>query len=190
MSRERIKEVAINHFNHCGYKGTSLTGIAEEVGIRKQSLAYHFPNKCELFQEIYKEVVDKEINFVERYFEQYKKNPPEEQLYEFLSQHKERFLTDHHTALMLTTSVHMPEEVPRDILNEPHRYIEVLTKRLESCFAKGTFRFSPRECALAFATLIDGMNIQLIYEGVERYEKIQKVTWDIFWKGIQMQDTL
>lgn len=185
MSREKIKGVAIKHFNHCGYKGTSLSGIAEEVGIRKQSLAYHFPNKCELFQEIYKEVVDKEIEFIHQYFGQCKGKSIEEQLYDFLSQHKERFLTDHHTTLMLTTSVLMPEELPKDVLNEPYRYIEVLTETLESCFAKKTFRFSPMECALAFVTLIDGMNIQLIYEGEERYERLQKITWDIFWAGIQ-----
>lgn len=186
MSREKIKEVAISHFNHYGYEGTSLSGIAVEVGIRKQSLAYHFPNKCELFQEVYKEVVDKEIEYIQQYFGQCKGKPIEEQLYEFLSRHKERFLTDHYTTLMLTTSLLMPEEVPKDVLKEPYRYIAVLTETLEGCFAKRTFRLSAQECALAFVTLLDGMNIQLIYEEKERYERLQKITWDIFWSGIQI----
>lgn len=185
MSRDKIKEVAIQHFNHYGYRGTSLSKIAAEVGIRKQSLAYHFPNKCELFQNVYKEVVEKEINFVQNYFQENQDKQLDEQLYNFLSLHKERFLSDHNATLMLTTTLQTPEGIPKDILEAPYRFIRILTETLKSCFQKESFRLSAEDCALAFVTLIDGLNIQLVYEDKERYERLQKITWDIFWSGIQ-----
>ena len=185
MSRDKIKKTAIIHFNQFGYKGTTLSQIAIDVGIRKQSLAYHFPNKESLFQEVFEEVVEKEIQFVQQYFQQHEEQSIEQQLYGFLTQHKQRFQSNLNTKLMLTTSILMPEEVHEVVSKEPYKYISILTDTLEACFARGIFRLSARECALAFVTLIDGLDIQLIYEDSERYEKLQKITWDIFWTGIR-----
>lgn len=185
MSRDKIKRTAINHFNQFGYKGTTLSQIAIDVGIRKQSLAYHFPNKPALFKEVFEEAVEKEIQFVQQYFRQHEEQQIEHKLYEFLTEHKQRFQSNLNTKLMLTTSILMPEEVHDVVSKEPYRYISVLTAILEACFAREVFRLSASECALAFVTLIDGLDIQLIYEDSERYEKLQKITWDIFWAGIR-----
>lgn len=185
MSKEKIKKVATSHFIQFGYKGTTLSQIAIEVGIRKQSLAYHFPNKESLFQEVFEEAIEKEIQFVQAYFQQHEGQSIEQQLYGFLTQHKQRFQSNINSKFMLTTSILMPEEVYEVVSREPYRYISILTATLEVCFAREAFRLSARECALAFVTLIDGLDIQLIYEDSERYEKLQKITWDIFWAGIR-----
>lgn len=68
MSKDRIKEIAIQHFNRFGYEGVRMAQIAEDAGIRKQSLSYHFPTKKDLLVELYGEVVEEEISFVRRYF--------------------------------------------------------------------------------------------------------------------------
>ncbi|GJM73685.1 hypothetical protein HMSSN036_59010 [Paenibacillus macerans] len=68
MIREKIKEIAIQHFNRYGYEGTRMAQIAEETGIRKQSLSYHFSSKKELLLELYEEAVRNEIEFVRHYF--------------------------------------------------------------------------------------------------------------------------
>ena len=54
MSKEKIKRIAIKHFNQFGYEGTKMAQIAEEAGMRKQSLSYHYPTKKELLLEVYK----------------------------------------------------------------------------------------------------------------------------------------
>ncbi|MBT2289550.1 TetR/AcrR family transcriptional regulator [Paenibacillus albidus] len=39
-------------FNRLGYEGTKMAQIAEEAGIRKQSIAYYYPTKKELLLEL------------------------------------------------------------------------------------------------------------------------------------------
>lgn len=185
MSKEKIKAVAVKHYNEFGYGGTKLSQIAEEVGIRKQSLAYHYPSKLLLFKEVYKEAVEDEIQFVQQYFERHAEESVEQKLYQFLTEHKERFITNPKTRFMLMIPLLAPEEVYEDFVGKPYIYIDTLTAALETCFTKQTFRKSTKECALAFVTVLDGLDIQLIYEDSERYDQLQNIIWDIFWTGIQ-----
>jgi AcrR family transcriptional regulator len=48
--RGTIVEEAIRQFGREGYNGASLDGIANAVGVRKQSLLYYFPNKDALLE--------------------------------------------------------------------------------------------------------------------------------------------
>ncbi|MEA4898202.1 TetR/AcrR family transcriptional regulator [Bacillota bacterium Meth-B3] len=52
--RERIKEVAVEHFDRHGYHGTSIRNIAKDVNCSLPMIYYYFNNKKELFDEIIK----------------------------------------------------------------------------------------------------------------------------------------
>ena len=56
-SRTQILKVSTHLFARRGYDGTSLQVIADEVGMAKPSLLYHFPSKEQLRQEVLSQLV-------------------------------------------------------------------------------------------------------------------------------------
>lgn len=52
--REKIKEVAVGHFNSNGYHGTTIRNIAKDVNCSLPMIYYYYNNKKELFDEIIK----------------------------------------------------------------------------------------------------------------------------------------
>jgi AcrR family transcriptional regulator len=57
-TRETIREVALQLFSTRGFDQTSLREIAEQVGLTKASLYYHYPSKQALLTAIVSPLVD------------------------------------------------------------------------------------------------------------------------------------
>jgi AcrR family transcriptional regulator len=55
--KERIKEVAIDLFYKKGYFATSLSDVAQTIGIRKASIYHHYPSKESLLLSILQTVL-------------------------------------------------------------------------------------------------------------------------------------
>lgn len=187
MSKDKIKEIAIQHFNRYGYEGVRMAQIAEEAGIRKQSLSYHFPTKKALLTDLYEEVVEEEISFVRSYFMSRSGLAWEEQLYQFLVEHKNRFVAQPNVHFMFVISFLMPTEVNDLLLAQFLRYLAVLREEVNLVFAQSqSTRIPPEECTVAYMTLLDGLDVQLVYETPESYERALKISWNVLLHGIRL----
>lgn len=54
-TRKRAQEVALRLFTQQGYEGTSLRDIADELGINKASLYYHFDGKEAILRSLFEQ---------------------------------------------------------------------------------------------------------------------------------------
>jgi AcrR family transcriptional regulator len=62
--REQILDAAAALFSELGFSGTSTRAIADRVGIRQQSIYYHFAGKDEILIELLTDSVRPSIDFV------------------------------------------------------------------------------------------------------------------------------
>jgi AcrR family transcriptional regulator len=74
-TRERIKEVALQLFTEHGYEQTSLREVAEQLGVTKAALYYHFKSKEEIVQSF----VDDRSEQMDELIEWVKSQPPGEE---------------------------------------------------------------------------------------------------------------
>jgi TetR/AcrR family transcriptional regulator len=57
-TRERILRAALTEFGTTGYDATSLDQLAAELGVRKQTILYHFSSKAELLDAVVDRAAD------------------------------------------------------------------------------------------------------------------------------------
>jgi AcrR family transcriptional regulator len=57
-TREEVKAVALNLFSTKGYEQTSLREVAEQLGITKAALYYHFASKRDLLSALTSPLID------------------------------------------------------------------------------------------------------------------------------------
>lgn len=62
MKSKEIKDIALKCFTTHGYEGASLSQIAEQVGMKKQSLYAHFKGKDDLFLQVLQDAKETEIS--------------------------------------------------------------------------------------------------------------------------------
>lgn len=182
--KEVIRETAVYHFNAYGYEGVKMSKIAEEVGIRKQSLSYHYPSKKKLLLETYHETIKEEILFIEEFFSNKDQLNTKEILWLFLKETERRFHKQPSVAFLQIMSFRAPLEL-EDLINSYYlEYLHTFKQHLILLAADIDTVCSPEEFAISFITIFHGLIAQIIYESSKSFHYASQATFSVFWKGI------
>ncbi|MDR9855228.1 TetR/AcrR family transcriptional regulator [Paenibacillus sp. VCA1] len=190
MKVDEIKEAALKYFTIHGFEGASLSQIAEEVGMKKQSLYAHFKGKDDLFLHVLRDAKEAELTSKLEYMERIDAFHPERDLYGFLRLVIDLFQKNEQLKFWLRMSffppAHLAKAIEKEVVDIETEIQEKLEKKFEDWIeAKTIYGETAKTPTLAFLGIVDSMLISLVYDNDEgRLEDKLQACWSVFWRGI------
>lgn len=188
MSSENIKQAALGLFASHGYDGTSLSQIAEQVGMKKQSIYSHFKGKDELFLKIVDDTYQIEITREREYLNDHFQESLQDCLRKSLRGYVDRYQFDNRLKFWLRVSFFPPAHLYEQLNQYIYNYIDTVDsfylERFQQALKEGEMAISPETASLAFSSLSDSIAVELVFGGEERTERKLAAAWEVFWKGI------
>lgn len=189
MTANRIKQIAVHHFAQYGYEGASLHQIAQEVGIKKPSIYAHYTGKEELFFACLDDAIREHSTIIHQFLEQNHELPTEQLLYQFLAQFEDRSNRNAETRFLLRSFYFPPDPLKDRVIDLANQYIINIGQLFRPIFAKcianaEMITIDAHEAVEAYLCLLDGLMIELLYSGVEGFQKRLSAAWKVFSKGL------
>ncbi|WP_375090565.1 TetR/AcrR family transcriptional regulator [Peribacillus sp. RS7] len=190
MKSDEIKKAALKYFSIHGYEGTSLSQIAEEVGIRKQSIYSHFKGKDDLFLSVLKDAKEMELSSYVEYFKMMRNSDPEETLYGFLEEMIKMFQEVESLKFWLRMGFFPPTHLYNEIQKETDdlqvQQEALIEEIFRSWLSEGALNTgNARTLTLAYSGVIVAIMVELVYaDNRERVAEKLAASWSIFWRGI------
>ncbi|CAH0121945.1 MULTISPECIES: TetR/AcrR family transcriptional regulator [unclassified Paenibacillus] len=190
MKSDEIKEAALKYFTIHGYEGASLSQIAEEVGMKKQSIYAHFKGKDDLFLQVLRDAKEAELNSKLQYFSQVDSQHPEQHLYGFLQLIIDLFQKNEQLKFWLRMSffppAHLAKAIGEEVIDIDAKVQAVLESKFQEWIdAKAIFGVAAQTPTLAFLGVVDSIMLELVYGDDEKrlHHKLE-ASWSVFWRGI------
>lgn len=164
QSKQRIIDVAFEHFVLNGYEGASLSAIAETVGIRKASIYTHFKSKDALFLELLQDSLEIECEYLKTCFKtcSNEKLPGEVYLYEIKSRYESAISYQFLTRIAYVPPSHLMESVT----SAYQHYIETIIQLYQVELSEITHDAKDLEIYTdAYLGILDSLSVELLYDG-------------------------
>ncbi|MGD7022246.1 TetR/AcrR family transcriptional regulator [Rossellomorea vietnamensis] len=190
MTSDQIKKAALKYFALNGYEGASLSHIANDVGIKKQSIYTHFSGKDDLFFQICRDAFVSELASIKDFITKRSSLPVKEVLYGFLLHCIERFERLDSAKFMVRISFFPPAHLSSEVLKEVYHYLDELESLflpiLETSADRGEILSSVDvpKAAAAFLGVMDAVIVEMLYGGPVRLQKRLDASWYLYWNGI------
>ncbi|MEB2628435.1 MULTISPECIES: TetR/AcrR family transcriptional regulator [Peribacillus] len=193
MKSNEIKEAALKYFTIHGYEGASLSQIAEEVGMKKQSIYAHFKGKDDLFLQVLRDAKETELSSKLQYFSKVDSKNPEKDLYGFLQLVIDLFQKNEHIKFWLRMSffppAHLEKEIGQEVIDIEEKVQAILECKFHDWIdAKLIVEDEAITPTYAFLGVVDSILLELVYGNDEKRLK-DKLTasWKVFWRGISQK---
>lgn len=192
MSSSTIMQAALVHFARDGYEGASLKNIADDCGIKKPSIYAHFASKEDLFLQLLKAVFQRQEEKIQQYFTDNKARPLEDLLKGLLMHRQREYHEDQETKFFLRMSFFPPNSLYDEVMGMVYPFLDQQEENLavllaKGCPVQGDIIRNPQQAALAFITLMDGIDVEILYGGEERSTRRLEQVWPVYWSGVTKQ---
>lgn len=193
MKSNEIKKAALKYFTIHGYEGASLSLIAEEVGMKKQSIYAHFKGKDDLFLQVLRDAKETELSSKLQYFSQVDSENPEKDLYGFLQLVIDLFQKNEQLKFWLRMSffppAHLEKAIEQEVIDIEEKVQMILERKFQDWInAKLIFGDVAITPTYAFLGVVDSILLELVYGNNEKRLKDKlAASWTVFWRGISHQ---
>ncbi|MCM3676139.1 TetR/AcrR family transcriptional regulator [Peribacillus simplex] len=193
MKSDEIKEAALKYFTIHGYEGASLSQIAEEVGMKKQSIYAHFKGKDDLFLQVLRDAKETELSSKLQYFSKVDSKNPEKDLYGFLQLVIDLFQKNEHIKFWLRMSffppAHLEKEIGQEVIDIEEKVQAILERKFQDWInAKLIVEDAAITPTYAFLGVVDSILLELVYGNDEKRLKDKlAASWKVFWRGISQK---
>ena len=184
MTKTHLMQAAFHNFGEHGYNGGSLAQIAEEIGIKKQSIYTYFKSKDALYLALYDEAMQFELSFVKQYMASVSDEPIERALLPLLEQVELRFMQFVETKFFIRSTFLTPHHLQQALGKKTYDYLDAIQALLADYFSTQTLRVSANEAAIAYLALLDSLYVEMLYGGNERFLRRLQAGWRVFYRGI------
>ena len=163
-SKQRIIDVAFEHFVLSGYEGASLSTIAEAVGIRKASIYTHFKSKDALFSELLEDALNIECLYLQACFNVPVENklPGESYLCGIKSRYENAITYQFLTRIAYVPPSHFVEQVKSTYQHYIEQLIQLYKVELVQVI------YDPQDHEIytdAYLGILDSLSVELLYDG-------------------------
>ncbi|MFE4814726.1 TetR/AcrR family transcriptional regulator [Peribacillus simplex] len=193
LKSNEIKEAALKFFTIHGYEGASLSLIAEEVGMKKQSIYAHFKGKDDLFLHVLRDAKETELSSKLQYFSKVDSKNPEKDLYGFLQLVIDLFQKNEHIKFWLRMSffppAHLEKEIGQEVIDIEEKVQAILECKFQDWInAKLIVEDAAITLTYAFLGVVDSILLELVYGNDEKRLKDKlAASWKVFWRGISQE---
>jgi AcrR family transcriptional regulator len=149
ISRDKIVAVAVESMAAKGYRGTSLADVGATLGVSRQAIYHHFPDKSAILTAIFHALFDRLLEESEHIC---RAHPDPDRFLRLLASHLEIVLHDRALALV---AIEAHRELPRSerpaVYDVRSRYLANLTDAYAAGVTAGVLRDVPPAFAVRLA---------------------------------------
>lgn len=180
----------MKYFTIHGYEGASLSQIAEEVGMKKQSLYSHFKGKDDLFLQVLQEAKETELSSKLQYLSKVDAYHPHTDLLGYLQLVIDQFQKNEYLKFWLRMTffppLHLASAIDEAVIDTEHKIQTVLEGKFQDWInANVIMKDDPSIPTLAFLGVVDSIMLELAYGNDDkRLNDKLNASWTVFWRGI------
>ena len=176
MEIQKVNDAILNNFAEKGYEAASLSDIAKDLGIQKQSLATYYPNKKAMLTAVFNDVYERHMKVLDDSFDD--NLIQREKLHEFLVNCMRSYSSSPDEKFWLRMVMFERDSLDEEMLEKVKSHDEAVKEKAHQALPKD------QQAASAFVSLYDSMCFKLVEEGLEAAENQLEDAWIVYWRGV------